>query len=269
MPENTPSIPRVLTIAGSDSGGGAGIQADLKTCTALGVYGMSAITSITAQNTVAVTAIHDLPPDVVAKQIDAVAQDIGVDAAKTGMLSSAAIIEAVADAIERNAIPNLVIDPVMVAKSGDALLRESARQALITKLLPHALILTPNIPEAEVIAGCAIGSPDDVPDAAKRILDLGPQYVLMKGGHLEGHQATDYLFSREGQETYTATRFDTPNTHGTGCTYSAAIAAHLALGHSPRDAIQRAKDYLTRAIEENLDLGAGHGPLKHYWTLQH
>ena len=261
-----PVIPRVLTIAGSDSGGGAGIEADLKTFAALGVYGMAAITAATAQNTVAVTGVHDLPPAFVAQQIDAVADDIGVDAAKTGMLSNAGIVEAVADSVRRNAIANLVVDPVMIAKSGDALLQESARNALIDHILPLALMVTPNVPEAEVLAGVSISGPGDLPEAAKRIHGLGPRYVLLKGGHLAAQDATDYLYDGQDLRPFPAARIDTPNTHGTGCTYSAAIAAYVALGRDPGDAVAAAKTYLTGAIQHALDLGAGHGPLHHGWT---
>ena len=254
-------IPRVITIAGSDSGGGAGIQADLKTFTALGVYGMAAVTSVTAQNTVGVFAIHDLPPELVAKQIDVVAQDIGIDAAKTGMLSNAAIIEAVADSVARNRIDKLVVDPVMVATSGDTLLQDTARDTLVRRLLPLAMLVTPNVPEAEVLAEMSITNETDLPRAAKRIRDLGPRYVLIKGGHLDLPAAIDYLFDGETVQPFSAPRIPTPNTHGTGCTYSAAIAAYLAQGHPVPEAVQRAKDYVTGAIQHSLPLGHGPGPL--------
>ncbi len=259
------SIPRALTIAGSDSGGGAGVQADLKTFAALGVYGMSAITSVTAQNTVQVAGVHDLPPTFVALQIGLVAEDIGVDAAKTGMLSNAEIIEAVAQAVSRAHITKLVVDPVMVAKSGDALLQASACDALRRLLLPLSLMVTPNIPEAVVLSGRAIESAEDIEAAAKAIHALGPRYVLMKGGHLDTVHATDYLFDGETMHAFEGPRFDTPNTHGTGCTFSAAITAELALGASPIEAVRRAKEYLTEAILHSLPLGHGHGPLHHGW----
>jgi hydroxymethylpyrimidine/phosphomethylpyrimidine kinase len=262
------TIPRALTVAGSDSGGGAGIEADLKTFTALGVYGMVALTSVTAQNTVAVTAVHDLPADLVGEQIDVVARDIGVDAVKTGMLSSVAIVEAVAAHIEANGLANIVVDPVMIAKSGDALLQETAQQALKDRLLALATVVTPNIPEAEVLAGISITDLDDVRDAARRIHALGPRYVLMKGGHLESEHATDYLFDGDEFLEFTAPRIATRNTHGTGCTYSSAIAAYLAKGLPVPEAVERAKQYLTRAIETAFDLGQGHGPLNHFWPLQ-
>lgn len=262
------SIPRVLSIAGSDSGGGAGIEADLKTCTALGVHGMAAVTAITAQNTVGVFGVRDVPPDLVAQQIDVVAEDIGVDAAKTGMLSSSAIIEAVAESLTRNMIRNLVVDPVMIAKSGDALLQDEARSALKDLLLPAALVVTPNIPEAEVLSGLVIASEEAVVAAAEKIIELGPRYVLMKGGHLEGPEACDYLFDGENVDTFRSPRIDTPNTHGTGCTYSAAIAAYIARGLDVPESVERAKAYLTRAIETSLPLGNGHGPLNHGWPLE-
>lgn len=256
---------RVLTIAGSDSGGGAGIQADLKTFTALRVFGMAAITSVTAQNTVGVTGVHDLPPEFVAEQIDDVARDIGVDAAKTGMLSSAAIVEAVADSVARNSITRLVVDPVMVAKSGDPLLQESARQAMRKRILPLAWLVTPNVPEAEVLAGVRITGPQQVEQAARNIHRLGARYVLLKGGHMEGENAVDYLYDGQTIQTFSAPRIATRNTHGTGCTYSAAIAAYLARGCAIGEAVQRAKAYLTGAIQHSFPLGAGHGPLNHFW----
>lgn len=265
MPENT--VPRVLTIAGSDSGGGAGIEADLKTFTALQTFGMAAITSVTAQNTAGVTGVHDLPPDFVAEQIDDVAQDIGVDAAKTGMLSNAAIAEAVADSVARNKIEKLVVDPVMVAKSGDPLLQESAQMALRERILPLACVVTPNVPEAEVLTAMHIKGPDDIEEAAQKIHGLGTPYVLLKGGHMAGEEAVDYLFDGETLQTFRAPRIDTKNTHGTGCTYSAAIAAFLARGLPVHEAVQQAKDYLTGAIQHSFSMGAGHGPLNHFWRM--
>ncbi len=264
---NPQQMPRALTIAGSDSSGGAGIQADIKTFTALRVYGMSAITSVTAQNTVGVTGVHDLPPAFVAEQIDDVAGDIGVDAAKTGMLSNAAIIEAVADAIARHHIERLVVDPVMVAKSGDRLLQEQAREALVQRILPLAYMVTPNAPEAAILAGIPVETPKDAREAAHRIAALGPKYVLMKGGHLHMEEAVDYLFDGEDIIEFAAPRFATKNTHGTGCTYSAAIAAHLAKGATALAAVRAAKSYLTEAIRHSLNLGKGHGPLNHFWEF--
>lgn len=257
----------MLTIAGSDSGGGAGIEADLKTFTALGVFGMAALTSVTAQNTLGVTGVHDLPPDFVAEQIDVVARDIGVDAAKTGMLSNAGIVEAVADSVRRNGIECLVVDPVMVAKSGDPLLQAAARDALRDRLLPLAFMVTPNVPEAEVLSGMSVTTFDDAREAARRIYDQGPRHVLMKGGHLNTEDAVDLLFDGQGFEEFSAPRIATRNTHGTGCTYSSAIAAHLARGFPTREAVRLAKDYLTEAICRGFALGAGHGPLNHFWPF--
>ena len=260
--------PAALTIAGSDSGGGAGIQADLKTFQALGVYGMSAITAITAQNTIGVRAVQEASPDVVAAQIDAVASDIGVDGAKTGMLSSAPIIRAVADRVRHWDLgPVLVVDPVMVAKSGDRLLREDAVRALIDDLLPLAAVVTPNIPEAEVLVGHAIHTDDDVRAAAREIVALGPHSVVMKGGHRSG-DATDLFFDGTRELRLEARRIDTRSTHGTGCTFSAAIAARIALGDDLPDAVRAAKAYLTAALEHAVQLGAGHGPVAHGWALR-
>ena len=262
------SRPVALTIAGSDSGGGAGIQADLKTFQALGVYGASVITAITAQNTLGVRAVHEVPVSVVADQIDAVAEDLGVDGAKTGMLSSAEIIAAVADRVRRWGLQDrLVVDPVMVAKSGDRLLREDAVQALIRDLLPLATVLTPNVPEAEVLVGRSLVSDDDLRQAARDILDLGPCAVVLKGGHRAG-DAADLLFDGERFHTFPAERVDTPNTHGTGCTFSAAIAARLAQGSSVVEAVGAAKAYLTAAIQRAAPLGGGHGPVAHDWLLR-
>jgi hydroxymethylpyrimidine/phosphomethylpyrimidine kinase len=257
-----------MTIAGSDSGGGAGIQADLKTFQALGVYGTSTLTAITAQNTVGVRAVHEIPTDVIAAQIDAVIDDIGVDAAKTGMLSSAAIIATVADRLRHWQVSRLVIDPVMVAKSGDRLLREDAVQALVRELLPLALVLTPNLPEAEVLVGRPLASDQEVRQAARDIVDLGPRAVLMKGGHRETADARDLLFDGRTFYVFTSERFETPNTHGTGCTLSAAIAAHLARGAEVAEAVGLAKRYLAEAIRRAVPLGHGHGPVAHDWLLQ-
>ncbi|MBW7863184.1 MAG: bifunctional hydroxymethylpyrimidine kinase/phosphomethylpyrimidine kinase [Candidatus Hydrogenedens sp.] len=262
-------IPRVLTVAGSDSGGGAGIEADIKTITVLGGYAMAALTSVTAQNTLGVTGIYDMAPEAVARQMDAVLEDIGADAVKTGMLSSAPIVEAVAEALRRHGTPNLVVDPVMVAKSGDPLLREDARHALKTLLLPLAALITPNVPEAEVLTGLAVDGAGGVHAVLEALYGLGPRFVLLKGGHLAGDEAADYLFDGERTRIYTTRRIQTKNTHGTGCTYSAAIAAHLAAGCAMPEAVRLAKDYLTGAIQHSdaLGLGSGHGPLHHGWTL--
>ena len=268
MANPIPTVPIVLTIAGSDSSGGAGIQADLKTYTALGVYGMTAITAITAQNTLGVTAVCNLPPEIVAKQIDAVLSDIGAHVIKTGMLSNALIIETVAERLTAHGVAKIVVDPVMVATSGDPLLQDSARDALVKRLLPLAHIVTPNVLEAEVLSGGAITGPADLHAAALAIFELGPRYVLMKGGHLESPDATDLLFDGEKFHEYTAPRIDTPNTHGTGCTYASAIAAYLARGDHTVDAVAHAKHYLTQAIRHSFPLGHGHGPVNHFWNLE-
>jgi hydroxymethylpyrimidine/phosphomethylpyrimidine kinase len=253
-------LPVALTIAGSDSGGGAGIQADLKTFAALGVHGTSALTAITAQNTVEVTDILELPVSLIRAQIDAVASDLGVDAAKTGMLSSAEIIEAVALAVEAHRIKLLVVDPVMVAKGGARLLRDDAVGALRSRLLPLAAVLTPNIPEAEVLLGRSIATIDDRREAARELLALGPRAVVVKGGHAEGDAIDVYWDGVELVELI-AKRIETPNTHGSGCAFSAAIAARLAAGRSPIDAVRDAKQFITNAIEFSLELGHSHGPV--------
>lgn len=265
---NDKSIPRVLTIAGSDSGGGAGIEADLKTMTVLGCFGMAAITSVTAQNTTGVYGIHDIPPEMVSKQIDVVIEDIGVDAVKIGMLSSPEIILAVAESLLKYQVPNLVIDPVMVAKSGDALLQEHAVETLATRLLPLAHLVTPNIPEAEVLADMKISDEASLKAAGDKILQLGIKAVLIKGGHLESAVATDWLFDGDNWYSFDAPRIATQNTHGTGCTYSSAIASLLAFDMPLHDAVSKAKDYLTNAIKTSYNLGSGHGPLNHMWPYQ-
>lgn len=261
---------RVLSIAGSDSGGGAGIQADLKTCTALGCFGMTAVTALTAQNTVGVSAILEVPVEHVEAQIAAVFDDIGVDAVKTGMLSSAPIIETVAHTLKRYNTANIVVDPVMISKSGAALLRNDAVETLKKYLIPMATVLCPNIPEAEALAGISIHSKEDIASALRLLHDLGPDWVLLKGGHLHSAEATDYLYDGKNTITYAATRIDTANTHGTGCTYSAAIACYLASGELPASAVSKAKKYLTGAIRnsDRLHIGHGSGPLHHGWNLE-
>ncbi len=255
--------PVALTIAGSDSGGGAGIQADLKTFTVLGVYGMSAVTAITAQNTVEVRDALVLEPSLVAAQIDAVMDDIGCDAAKTGMLGSAAVVETVADAIARHRIPNVVVDPVMVAKSGDALLAKDARRVVVERLLPLARVITPNLPEAEALLGGEVQR-EDMAEAARELCAMGAGAALVKGGHLRG-DAVDVLYDAAADTllTMTAPRLDTKNTHGTGCTFAAAIAAFLAQGMDLAAAVRTAKRFVTEAIRRGLPLGAGHGPTDH------
>ena len=257
-------MPSVLTIAGSDSSAGAGIQADLKTFAALGVYGTSALTAITAQNTRAVTAVQEVPPDIVAAQIDAVVTDIRPDAVKTGMLAGAAIIEVVAAKVKEHRLANLVVDPVMVAKSGDRLLREDAVAALRGLLLPLAAVVTPNLPEAEVLAGQRIGSEEDARRAAKEIVRLGAGAVVVKGGHREGPEAVDVLYDGNRFRDYSAPRVDTTSTHGTGCTFASAVAAYLARGEPLAEAVGRAKEYVTEALRRAYPIGGGHGPVHHF-----
>jgi hydroxymethylpyrimidine/phosphomethylpyrimidine kinase len=254
----------VLTIAGSDSGGGAGIQADLKTFAALGLFGTSAITAITAQNTVGVTAIHEVPLAVVVAQIDAVVADLRPEAVKVGMLAGAAIVEGVADALRRHRLPNVVVDPVMVAKSGDRLLRPEAVAALIRLLLPVADVLTPNLPEAAALLGRPVETLADQEAAALDIAALGPRAVVVKGGHSRG-DPVDVLYAVGEVRHYGARRITTRSTHGTGCTFSSAIAGYLALGLPVAEAVGAAKRYLTGAIEHAPGLGSGHGPVHHAW----
>jgi len=259
-------VPKALTIAGSDSGGGAGIQADLKTFAALGVYGMSVVTALTAQNTREVLAVVEPPPEMVRAQIDAVMSDIDADAVKTGMLSSAEIVAEVAAGIERYDMQNVVVDPVMVAKSGDRLLREDAVDAVIEHLLPITFIVTPNIPEAEVLAGRTIQTDADMIEAARAIHARGARIVVVKGGHREG-DAVDIVFDGANVERLSSPRVETRNTHGTGCTFSAAIAARLAAGREALDAISDAKTYLYGALLNSYEVGAGHSPVHHFYQL--
>ncbi|NQT23993.1 bifunctional hydroxymethylpyrimidine kinase/phosphomethylpyrimidine kinase [candidate division KSB1 bacterium] len=254
---------RVLTIAGSDSSGGAGIQADLKTFSAFGVYGMSVITAVTAQNTVRVHGVEAISPDFVGLQFEAVITDIGVDAVKTGMLFSAEIIDVIALKLSQNRIPNVVCDPVMVAKSGDCLLQEDAIQKLKERLIPEVSLLTPNIPEAEALSGIEIDSADALKEAAIRIQDMGCDAVLIKGGHLKG-DADDILYDGERFVRFSQKRIESMHTHGTGCTYSAAIAANLAKGFEMMDAVRISKLFVTEAIRQARPLGKGHGPLNHF-----
>lgn len=255
----------VLAIAGSDSSGGAGVQADLKTLAALGVYGTCAITAITAQSTTGVAAVYELPPQIVAAQMEAVVTDIRPDAVKTGMLSSAAIIEVVAAKVREYSLPHLVVDPVMVSKSGARLLREDAIQALRDLLFPLAEVVTPNIPEAEALVGRGLKDEDGIREAAREIAAMGPQNVVIKGGHREGRAAIDLLFDGRDFHAYTAEWVGTTSTHGTGCTFASAIAAHLALGAAVPEAVGRAKDYLTEALRHAYPVGHGRGPVDHFW----
>jgi hydroxymethylpyrimidine/phosphomethylpyrimidine kinase len=259
--------PRALTIAGSDSGGGAGIQADLKTFSALGVFGMTAITAVTVQNTKGVSGFEELSPTTVAEQIRAVAGDIGVDAAKTGMLASAAIVEAVAEAAAEMRLPNVVVDPVFVSKHGHPLLAEDAVDALSRLILPLATLVTPNLAEAAGLAGSDVESREDMRRAAATILRLGPRAVLVKGGHLEGDRASDLFVDETGEEWIDAERIDTPHTHGTGCTLSAAITAYLAMGVALPAAVRGGKDFVTQAIRHALPLGEGIGPVDPLWSI--
>lgn len=270
------TMPASLSIAGSDSGGGAGIQADLKAFQANGVFGMTVITSVTAQNTQAVTAAHDLPLELIEAQFRAVLDDIDVAAAKTGMLSSAAIVRTVSRLWrELPKRPPLVVDPVMVSKSGFALLSPDAVDMVKTELLPLATVITPNRHETELLTGVRLDSRSALDEAAHRLLALGPSAVLLKGGHLEDaaldpDRAVDYLYERGGSgasRSFSAERLESTNTHGTGCTFSAAIAAWLGRGASLVDAIERAKLYVTGAIRNGLAIGHGHGPTHHFWFL--
>lgn len=256
--------PVALTIAGSDSGGGAGIQADLKTFAAHGVYGTSALCAVTAQNTCAVTAAFVLPAEIVSSQIDAVATDIGVDAVKTGMLASAELIAVVAEKLVAHGLTEVVVDPVMVAKSGDRLLEASAVEALRSELLPLARVVTPNLPEASAIVGFPVVDDDSVRRAAHRIVELGARSVVVKGGHAGGSESNDLLFDGERFVTFSASRLETRNTHGTGCTFAAAIASGLALGLDLDSAVGSAKRYLTEALTHGIPIGAGHGPVGHF-----
>ncbi len=266
QPARTALPPRALTIAGSDSSGGAGIQADLKTFAALGAYGLSALTAITAQNTLGVRAVQELSPEVIEAQIDAVLEDIGADAAKTGMLSSSTIIQAVARSIHKWHL-RLVIDPVMVAKGGDLLLQPEAVTTLRTVLLPLAEVVTPNLPEAQVLTGQPVETLEDMREAARRIADLGPRHVVVKGGHRPG-EPIDIYFDGERFLELRGERIETRHTHGTGCTFSAAITALLARGHSVEQAVTDAKTYITEALRHAPGLGHGHGPVEHFWQWQ-
>ena len=265
----SPAIPRALTIAGSDSGGGAGIQADLKTFTTFGVYGMSVVTAVTAQNTLGVQAAHELPLDLIEAQLRGVTSDIGVDAVKTGMLSSAPLVHRVCDLLEELRLPNLVVDPVMIAKGGRSLLAEDAVAALRDRLLPLAKVVTPNLHEAGALIGRPVSTLEDARDAARRLRCADGQIIVVKGGHLVGtDDAVDVAFDGETVHELAAPRYDTPNTHGTGCTLSAAIAAGLAQGLSAIKAARKAKSYVTEAVRGSLDLGGGHGPTYHMAGLE-
>lgn len=257
---------KALTIAGSDSGGGAGIQADLKTFAAHGVFGMSVITAVTAQNTLGVLAVQDILPEIIAKQIEAVFEDMGADAVKVGMVSQPATIRAIAAGLRKYSPPFIVVDPVMISKSGYHLLQPEAEKVLIQELLPLATVVTPNIPEAEAILHRSIETLADMEEAARAIHALGPQNVLIKGGHRTG-DATDILYDGHILMRFEAPRIPTKNTHGTGCTLSSAIAANLARGLSMKQAVASAKRYITVAIEHALPIGKGVGPTHHFYEL--
>jgi hydroxymethylpyrimidine/phosphomethylpyrimidine kinase len=259
--------PIALTIAGSDSGGGAGVQADIKTFSAIGAFGASVITAVTAQNTIAVTAVHEIPADVVAAQIDAVLADLDVDVIKLGMLFSVPIIKATAFRLASFHGP-IIVDPVMIAKSGDALLQDAAVAGLIMHILPHASLLTPNLPEAALLLNTTEAvTPEDMAAQGQRLVEMGPKAVLMKGGHALGGVCTDVLVGANGViATFAAPRINTVNTHGTGCTYSAAIAAYVAQGLTLKDAVKAAHGYLQTAIKaaDSLQIGKGRGPVHHF-----
>ena len=260
-------VARAMTIAGSDSGGGAGIQADLKTFGALGVFGTCAITTITAQNTLGVDAVLETPTSLIEAQIDAIMADIGTDAVKTGMLSSSEIIQTVSERLRFHGLTTAVIDPVMVASTGAPLLREDAVDAMRSVLLPMATVVTPNSREAHVLTEMEVSTVDDLRAAARILVDeLGAKNAVVKGGHLDG-PATDVLYDGAEFITFTTERIDTPNTHGTGCTLASAIAAGLAKGLTVPAAVQQAKDYVTESIRQSFQVGRGHGPLNHFHRL--
>lgn len=254
-----------LTIAGSDSGAGAGIQADLKTFAAHGVYGTTAITAVTAQNTRGVVSFTEVAPELIRQQIEAVMVDLGTDAAKTGMLASARAVETVARAISDFDVPFVVVDPVMMAKSGDSLAANDAVEAMKTLLLPKAFVVTPNIPEAEALAGIAIAADEDRREAARRIRALGPSLVVIKGGHLPSDEIVDLLYDGREFMEFRHPRVVSRHTHGTGCTFAAAVAAHLACGRSVREAIPLIQEYIAGAIRSAPEIGEGSGPMNHFW----
>ena len=258
--------PRVLSIAGSDSGGGAGIQADLKTFSALGCFGMTAITALTAQNTCGVRAIHGVPPPMLRDQIDAVMEDIGADAVKIGMLHSPDIVRTVAEAIERHAMKNVVFDPVMVATSGAVLIDNTAVDVLVRELFSRVAVITPNLDEAALLVGRPLSSAQDMERAALELLEKGAHAVLLKGGHLPGNVVIDLLVTKQGEKLWMeAPRIHSPNTHGTGCTLSSAMAAYLATGASLVEAVQQARTYIREALQHGAQVktGKGSGPLNH------
>ena len=263
---------RVLTIAGSDSGGGAGIQADIKAISAMGCFAASAITAVTVQNTIGVQAVHPVPLDILEGQIDSVLSDIGADAIKIGMLHSAEVVNLVADLLEKYGIINIVLDPVMVSTSGHRLIEEDAVEVIKSRLMPLSRVITPNIPEAEILTDCRISSEDDFDEIARKLSDNGKISVLLKAGHLEGESLVDYFYNAEdGSMTrLPSKRVNTVNTHGTGCTLSSAFAASLAKGEELTTAARSAKAYIEQAIISGADyeIGGGHGPVNHFWNLK-
>lgn len=263
-------IAKCMTIAGSDSGGGAGIQADLKTFAAFGVYGTSVITAITAQNTYEVTAIQPIDPDLIMSQFQAILADIGTDAIKIGMLFNADIVTSVASMIRNSNPRNIVLDPVMVSKSGDNLLRRDCVDLMRSELLPLATVVTPNIPEAEELTGLKVSTTGSMATAAQAIIEMGAQSVILKGGHMEG-DPIDYFFDGKNSIELVSKRIDTDNTHGTGCTFSSAVAANLALGMDLQESTRIAQSYVYDSIDPGFNIGKGHGPLNHfkrYWNLE-
>ena len=264
-------VPSVLTIAGSDSGAGAGIQADLKTFAAMGVFGTTAITAITAQNTLGVQDVLALPPELVAAQIDAVVGDIGADVVKTGMLANADIVDVVVAKVKEHALESLVVDPVMVSSSGDRLFEDDAVDAIRERLLPLATIITPNLKEAEVLLGRKLTSWEEIRAGAEELVSMGADAAIIKGGHsaVAGSEgaATDILYDSEGVRDYTTTRIETNNTHGTGCTFASAIAAALARGTNLRGSVAMAKAYVTKALQSAYPVGQGHGPVHHFFRF--
>jgi hydroxymethylpyrimidine/phosphomethylpyrimidine kinase len=269
-PHGVDSWPTALTVAGSDCSGGAGIQADLKTFSAMGVYGMSVIAAVTAQNTSKVSAVHALPPDLVVAQLDAVLDDIEADAVKTGMLLTSELVEAVSSTLSERRVRKLVVDPVMISKSGDRLLDSAAIRPMMKELIPIAFVVTPNIPEAQALSAWQIESMEDMAHAARVILDLGAKNVVVKGGHLpNGRDPCDILVTEDGTEVALCSeRIRTTSGHGTGCTFSAAMTAALALGMGVEESFERAKHFVTQALKYARPLGRGHGPVDHLWQLR-
>lgn len=259
-------VPRAMTIAGSDSGCGAGVQADLKTFAAMHVYGTSVLTAVTSQNTVGITDVMELPSSLIASQIDAILSDIGTDAVKIGMLSSSAIIDTVAEKIREYHLTALVVDPVMIAKGGDRLIQEDAISTLRDTLLPLAQVVTPNAPEAAVLTGHEVRTLDDARDAAREIVGMGASAVVVKGGHIEG-PATDVLYDGKDFRLFTTKRIETTSLHGTGCTFASAITVGLAKGLTVREALSHAKSYVTTSIRQAFPMGHGHGPLNHFHMM--